>query len=234
MTPFFSELTGTTLLIILGDGVVANVILNKTFGHNSGWIVITFGWAIAVFVGVFVATSSGAHLNPAVTIAFAALGKFDLANVPIYIAGQLLGAMLGSTLVWLAYRRHFEATEDPGTKLGVFCTGPAIRSTGDNLFSEILGTFVLILGVLFLTAPKNSLGGLDALPVALLVLGIGLSLGGTSGYAINPARDLGPRIMHSILPIKGKGSSNWSYSWIPVVGPVIGCLLAALCFGILQ
>ena len=234
MTPFFSELTGTTLLIILGDGVVANVILNKTFGHNSGWIVITFGWAIAVFVGVFVATSSGAHLNPAVTIAFAALGKFDLANVPVYIAAQLLGAMLGSTLVWLAYRRHFEATEDPGTKLGVFCTGPAIRSTGDNLFSEILGTFVLILGVLFLTAPKNSLGGLDALPVALLVLGIGLSLGGTSGYAINPARDLGPRIMHAILPIKGKGSSNWSYSWIPVIGPVIGCLLAALCFGVLQ
>ena len=234
MTPFFSELTGTTLLIILGDGVVANVILNKTFGHNSGWIVITFGWAIAVFVGVFVATSSGAHLNPAVTLAFAALGKFDLANVPIYIAAQLLGAMLGSTLVWLAYRRHFEATDDPGTKLGVFCTGPAIRSTGDNLFSEILGTFVLILGVLFLTAPKNSLGGLDALPVALLVLGIGLSLGGTSGYAINPARDLGPRIMHSILPIKGKGSSNWRYSWIPVVGPVIGCLLAALCFGVLQ
>jgi len=234
MTPFFSELTGTTLLIILGDGVVANVILNKTFGHNSGWIVITFGWAIAVFVGVFVATSSGAHLNPAVTIAFAALGKFDLANVPVYIAAQLLGAMLGSTLVWLAYRRHFEATEDPGTKLGVFCTGPAIRSTGDNLFSEILGTFVLILGVLFLKAPKNSLGGLDALPVALLVLGIGLSLGGTSGYAINPARDLGPRIMHAILPIKGKGNSNWSYSWIPVVGPVIGCLLAALCFGVLQ
>ena len=234
MTPFFSELTGTTLLIILGDGVVANVILNKTFGHNSGWIVITFGWAIAVFVGVFVATSSGAHLNPAVTLAFAALGKFDLANVPVYIAAQLLGAMLGSTLVWLAYRRHFEATDDPGTKLGVFCTGPAIRSTGDNLFSEILGTFVLILGVLFLTAPKNSLGGLDALPVALLVLGIGLSLGGTSGYAINPARDLGPRIMHAILPIKGKGSSNWSYSWIPVVGPVIGCLLAALCFGILH
>jgi glycerol uptake facilitator protein len=234
MTPFFSELTGTTLLIILGDGVVANVILNKTFGHNSGWIVITFGWAIAVFVGVFVSTSSGAHLNPAVTIAFAALGKFDLANVPIYIAAQVLGAMLGSTLVWLSYRRHFEATDDPNTKLGVFCTGPAIRSTGDNLFSEILGTFVLILGVLFLTAPKNSLGGLDALPVALLVLGIGLSLGGTSGYAINPARDLGPRIMHAILPIKGKGSSNWSYSWIPVVGPVIGCLLAALCFGVLQ
>ncbi|MES2893844.1 MAG: MIP/aquaporin family protein [Bacteroidota bacterium] len=234
MTPFFSELAGTSIVIILGEGVVANVVLNKTFGNSGGWIVITFGWAIAVFVGVFVATSSNAHLNPAVTLAFAALGKFSWQLVPVYIAGQFLGAMLGSTLVWLAYRKHFEATEDPASKLAVFCTSPAIRSTGDNLFSEILGTFVLILGVLFLTAPKNSLGGLDALPVALLVLGIGLSLGGTTGYAINPARDLGPRIMHSILPVKGKGSSNWSYSWIPVVGPILGSLLAALCFKVLQ
>jgi glycerol uptake facilitator protein len=233
MTPFFSELTGTALLIILGDGVVANVVLNKTFGNSSGWIVITFGWAIAVFVGVFVATPSGAHLNPAVTIAFAALNKFDWAVVPIYILAQLLGAMIGSTLVWVVYRRHFNATEEPGLKLAVFCTSPAIRSTPDNLASEIIGTFVLILGVLFLTAPKNSLGGLDALPVALLVLGIGLSLGGTTGYAINPARDLGPRIMHALLPFK-KGSTNWSYSWIPVVGPVMGSLLAALCFYLLQ
>jgi glycerol uptake facilitator protein len=234
MTPFFSELTGTALMIILGDGVVANVVLDKTKGNRGGWIVITFGWAIGVFVGVNAATASKSHLNPAVTIAFAALGKFDWAMVPIYIAAQLLGAMIGSTLVWVMYRRHFEETKDPGLKLAAFCTGPAIRNAADNLVSEIIGTFVLILGILFLTAPKNSLGGLDALPVALLVLGVGLSLGGTTGYAINPARDLGPRIMHAILPIKGKGSSDWGYSWIPIVGPVIGCLLAALCFSIIQ
>jgi glycerol uptake facilitator protein len=235
MTPFISELTGTALLIILGDGVVANVILNKTKGNNGGWIVITFGWAIAVFVGVFAsAASSGAHLNPAVTIALATAGKFAWASVPIYIAAQMLGAMLGSLIVWLVYRSHFEATPDTGTQLAVFCTGPAIRNTVDNLISEIIGTFVLILGVLFLAAPGNSLGSLDALPVALLILGIGLSLGGTTGYAINPARDLGPRIMHSILPIKGKGGSDWRYSWIPIVGPVIGCLLAALCFSLIH
>lgn len=235
MTPFVSELTGTALLIILGDGVVANAILNKTKGNNGGWIVITFGWAIGVFVGVYVtAASSGAHLNPAVTIALASLGKFAWASVPLYIAAQLLGAMLGSLMVWLVYRRHFEATPDNDTQLAVFCTGPAIRNPVDNLISEITGTFVLILGILFLVAPNNTLGSLDALPVALLVLGIGLSLGGTTGYAINPARDLGPRIMHAILPIKGKGSSDWGYSWIPILGPVIGCLLAALCFSLIQ
>ncbi|MEO5889223.1 MAG: MIP/aquaporin family protein [Ferruginibacter sp.] len=234
MTPFFSELTGTALMMILGDGVVANVVLNKTKGNSAGWIVITFGWAIAVFVGVNAATASKSHLNPAVTIAFAALGKFDWTAVPIYVAAQLLGAMIGSSIVWLMYRRHFDETPDPGLKLAVFCTAPAIRNTADNLISEIIGTFVLILGVLFLTAPKNSLGGLDALPVALLVLGVGLSLGGTTGYAINPVRDLGPRIMHAILPIKGKGSSDWGYSWIPIIGPVIGCLLAALCFSMVQ
>lgn len=231
MTPFVSELTGTALIIIFGDGVVANSILSKTKGNSGGWIVITFGWAMGVFVGVYVAApSSGGHLNPVVTLALASLNKFDWANVPLYIAAQVSGAMLGSFLVWLVYRRHFEASPDAGIKLAVFCTAPAIRNPFDNLISEVIGTFVFMMGVLFLVAAKDSLGSLDALPVALLVLAIGLSLGGTTGYAINPARDLGPRIMHAILPIKDKGSSDWQYSWIPVLGPVIGALLAAMCF----
>jgi glycerol uptake facilitator protein len=231
MTPFIAELTGTAVLILLGDGVVANVVLNKTYGNNSGLIVIAFGWAIAVFAGVFIsAGSSGAHLNPAITIGLAALGKFDWALVPTYIAAQLLGAMIGAFLVWLTYRNHFDATESQASKLGVFCTSPAIESPADNFFSEIVGTFVLVLGALFIVSSKESLGALDGLPVALLVLGIGLSLGGTTGYAINPARDLGPRIMHAILPIKGKGSSNWKYGIVPVVAPIIGSLLAALCY----
>jgi glycerol uptake facilitator protein len=235
MTPFVSELTGTALLILLGDGVVANVVLNKTYGNNSGLIVITFGWAMGVFVGVYVsATASGGHLNPAVTIGLAALGKFDWAKVPLYVTAQLLGAMIGSFLVWITYRKHFEATPDTGAKLAVFCTSPAIPGTIDNLLSEIIGTFVLVLGALFLVASKNSLGSLDALPVAFLVLAIGVSLGGTTGYAINPARDLGPRIMHAILPIKGKGSSNWKYSWIPIAGPILGSLLAALCYSLIH
>jgi glycerol uptake facilitator protein len=235
MTPFIAELTGTALLILLGDGVVANVVLNKTYGNNAGLVVIAFGWAMAVFVGVYVSSGiSGGHLNPAVTIGLAVLGKFDWASVPAYIAAQLLGAMLGSALVWIMYRRHFDATPDTNSKLAVFCTAPAIPATIDNLLSEIIGTFVLIFGVLFLTASKNSLGSLDALPVALLVLAIGVSLGGTTGYAINPARDLGPRIIHAILPIKDKGSSNWQYSWIPVAGPVIGSLLAALCYSLIK
>ena len=234
MTPFFSEITGTALMITLGNGVVANVVLEKTKGQNSGWIVITFGWAVGVFLGVNASTSSKSHLNPAVTIAFAALGKFDWAAVPIYIAAQMIGAMIGSLIVWLIYRQHFDATTEQRFLRAPFCTSPSIRDPVHNLISEIIGTFVLILGILFLTAPKNSLGGLDALPVALLVLGIGLSLGGTTGYAINPARDLGPRIMHAILPIKGKGESDWGYSWVPVVGPVIGCLLAALCYSLLE
>ncbi|MEO6719510.1 MAG: MIP/aquaporin family protein [Ferruginibacter sp.] len=234
MTPFLSELTGTALLIILGNGVVANVVLNKTKGQNGGWIVITFGWAIGVFVGVYSATASGGHLNPAVTIALAALGKFQWADAPMYILAQMLGAMIGSFFVWVVYRPHFQATKDPVLMLAVFSTIPAIRSTVNNLLSEIIATFVLILGVLFLTASKNSLGSMNALPVALLVLGIGLSLGGSTGYAINPARDLGPRIMHAILPISGKGTSDWQYCWIAVVGPVIGALLAALCYYFIQ
>lgn len=231
MTPFVAEVTGTALMITLGNGVVANSILNKTKGNNGGWIVITFGWAMGVFVGVYVtAASSGGHLNPIVTLALASLGKFAWTSVPMYVAAQLIGAMLGSTIVWMVYRKHFEATNNTGIIQAVFCTAPAIKSIPDNLISEIVGTFVLILGVLFLVSSNNSLGSLDALPVALLVLGIGLSLGGTTGYAINPARDLGPRIMHAILPIKGKGGNDWQYSWIPVVGPVIGSLLATICF----
>lgn len=232
MNIFIGEIVGTFFLILLGNGVVANVVLNKTKGNNSGWIVITFGWCIAVFVGVFVASkASGAHLNPAVTIALAMLHKISWGVVPEYIGGQMIGAMLGSVGVWAAYGKHFTATDDVGAKLATFSTGPAIRSPFHNLLTEIIGTFVLIFGVLFIIAPSSSLGALDALPVALLVLGIGLSLGGPTGYAINPARDLGPRIMHAILPIGIKGSSDWKYASIPVVGPIIGGIAAALLFG---
>jgi len=234
MNIFLAEFIGTGLLIILGDGVVANVVLSKTKGQNSGWIVISFGWAIAVFVGVYSSASvSGAHLNPAISLAFAWLGKISWSAVPVYLAGQLLGAMAGAGLVWLVYRQHFEETTDPDLKLAVFCTAPAIRSNLNNLVSEIIGTFVLVFGALHIAAPASSLGAVDALPVALLVLGIGLSLGGTTGYAINPARDLGPRIMHSLLPISKKRDSDWSYSWIPVLGPVIGGLIAALVYSVL-
>jgi len=232
MSPFLGELSGTALLILLGDGVVANAVLNKTKAHNnSGWIVIAFGWAMAVYVGVFVAAPfSKAHLNPAVTLAFAFVGKLEWSNVPLYISAQILGAMAGSGFVWLSYRQHFDETPDPAAKLIVFCTAPSIRSSVNNLITEIIATFVLIFGVLYIAAPANSLGALDALPVGLLVLAIGLSLGGPTGYAINPARDLGPRIMHFLLPIRGKGKSDWSYAWVPVVGPIIGALLAAFVF----
>jgi glycerol uptake facilitator len=234
MSPFIAEIIGTALLITLGDGVVANVLLNKTKGNNSGWIVITFGWAIAVFTGVFTSASvSGAHLNPAVTIGLAVQGGFEWANVPSYIAAQFIGAAIGAIVVWLSYRQHFDETNDGGLKLAVFCTGPAIRSTTNNLITEIIGTFVLVFGVLLMSKPEMKLGSLDALPVALLVLGIGLSLGGPTGYAINPARDLGPRIMHAILPIRAKAGSDWGYAWIPVVGPVIGGALAALLYNLL-
>lgn len=234
MSPFVAEITGTAFLLLLGNGVVANVVLNKTKGHKGGWIVITFGWAIAVFVGVYVsAASSGAHLNPAVTIGLAVAGKFKWALVPAYIAAQLIGAMIGSLLAWITYKKHFDETEDAGLILAVFATGPAIRNTPFNLITEAIGTFALVFGVLFISGADVKLGSLDALPVALLVLGIGLGLGGSTGYAINPARDLGPRIMHFILPIKNKGNSDWRYSWIPVVGPIIGGVLAALVFKML-
>ncbi len=235
MSPFVAELIGTMLLMLLGNSVVANVLLHKTKGNNSGLIVIAFGWGIAVFVGVYSsASSSGAHLNPAVTIGLASIGKFDWANVPSYILAQFMGAMLGATLMWLAHKQHFDATEDADAKLAVFCNAPAIPNVFFNLLTEIIATFAFMLGVLFISSPQNTLGALDALPVALLVLGIGLSMGGPTGYAINPARDLGPRIMHFILPIKNKRNSNWSYSWIPVVGPITGAVLAALLFQLLQ
>jgi len=222
------------MLILLGQGVVANVLLPKSKGQNGGWIVISFGWAIGVFVGVYCsAAASSAHLNPAVTLAFAALGKFPWDKVPLYLTAQLLGAMTGSLMAWLCYRGHFSEPADANAKLAIFCTGPAIRKPMDNLMTEIIGTFALILGVLFIAAPSNSLGALDALPVALLVLGIGLSLGGPTGYAINPARDLGPRIMHMILPIPGKRDSDWAYAWVPVIGPLLGALLAAGVFKLL-
>jgi len=235
MTPFLSEFIGTAFLILLGSGVVANVVLNKTKGNNSGWIVITFGWAIAVFVGVYIAAAqSGAHLNPAVTIALAVAGKFEWANAPLYFAGQLTGAMAGSFLVWVTYKKHFDETNDADAILAVFCTGPAIKNIPFNLATEIIGTFTLIFGVLFISGADVKLGALDALPVALLVLGIGLSLGGPTGYAINPARDLGPRIIHFILPLKNKRDGDWSYGWVPVVGPIIGAVIAALLFKIIH
>jgi glycerol uptake facilitator protein len=234
MTPFFGEMIGTGLVIFFGQSVVSNVVLAKTKGHNSGWIVISFGWAMAVFAGVFVASaSSKAHLNPAVTIAFALLKKIPLELVPVYLAAQFLGAMLGSVVAWLCFRIHFGPTQDADAKLAVFCTAPAIRSYGDNLITEIIATFVLILGVLYIANPSSSLGALDALPVSLLVLGIGLGPGGPTGYAINPARDLGPRIMHAVLPVPGKRDSDWGYAWVPVLGPLMGSLLAVGVFKLL-
>jgi glycerol uptake facilitator protein len=235
MHPFLGEFIGTAILIILGDGVVANVVLSKTKGNNSGLIVIAFGWSIAVFTGIFVASHySKAHLNPAFTIAAAYVGNgFSWADVPVYLAGQFLGAMTGALLVWLAYKLHFVATPDAEAKLAVFSTSPAIPSVPNNLITEMIGTFVLVFGALNIAAPSATLGALDALPVALIVLGIGLSLGGPTGYAINPARDLGPRIMHALLPIPGKGDSDWGYSWIPVLGPVMGGLIAAVVFKLL-
>ena len=231
MNNFLYEMIGTAFLILLGNGVVANVVLNKTKGNNSGWIVITFGWAIAVFVGVYVsAAHSGAHLNPAVTMALAILERTHWYDVPDYIAGQFAGAMIGSVLVWICYKKHFDETTDADAKLAVFCNSPAIPNTFFNLATEVIGTFALVFGILFISGADIKLGSLDALPVALLVLGIGLSLGGPTGYAINPARDLGPRIMHFILPIPGKRDSNWKYSYIPVLGPLLGGVLAALVF----
>ena len=236
MTPFVAEIIGTALLILLGGGVVANVVLNKTIGNNSGWIVITTGWALAVYVAVVVAGPySGAHINPAVSISLAIAGKFPWESVPLYVVAQMIGAMLGAFMVWLMYKNHFDATEDGDSKKAVFCTAPAIRNTFSNFISEAVGTFVLIFTILYFTNATISdsqtiigLGSLGALPVAFLVWSIGLSLGGTTGYAINPARDLGPRIMHAILPIKNKVSNDWGYAWIPVIAPIVGASLAAL------
>lgn len=229
---FTGEFIGTALLILMGGGVVANVVLNKTYGQNSGWIVITFGWAMAVFLGVYTSLKFGGsgHLNPAVTIALAATGKLNTLLVLPYILAQLAGAFTGSVLAWLTYQKHFAVSDDADSKKAIFCTAPAVRSPINNFFTECIGTFVLMFGALAFTDPASSLGTLNALPVALLVLGIGLSLGGATGYAINPARDLGPRIAHFLLPIPGKRDSDWSYSWVPIAGPIAGALLAAHLF----
>ena len=242
MTPFVAEILGTFLLILLGCGVNANVSLDKTYGSGSGWIVITTGWAFAVYTGVVVAGPySGAHLNPAVTLGLVVAGEFSIYDIPAYIAAQFIGAMLGAFVVWLTHKDHFDATQDGNTKRGVFCNAPAIPNVPINLFVEIVGTFVLVFAVLFFSdatlTESNSiigLGSLGALPVALIVWGIGLSLGGTTGYAINPARDLGPRIVHALVPIKNRGSNGWGYSWIPVIGPIVGGVLAALLANFLQ
>ncbi|MDW3650056.1 MAG: MIP/aquaporin family protein [Bacteroidia bacterium] len=250
MSEFIAEFIGTMILLLLGNGVVANVLLKDTAGNDSGWIVITAGWGMAVFVGVFITMDiSGAHLNPAVTLGLAAAGKFAWAKAPSYILAQCLGAATGTTLAWLTYRKHYAITEDQGAKLGTFATAPAIPSTIDNFIAEMVGTFVLVFAVLFATSPELSIGAIDgvavegskiglgaigALPVGLLVFAIGLSLGGPTGYAINPARDLMPRIMHTLLPIPGKGSSDWGYSWIPVAGPIAGGLVAAGLFMAIQ
>lgn len=235
MTPFSAELLGTMILVILGDGVVANVVLNKSKGQNSGWIVITAGWALGVAVAVYcVIAYSGAHLNPAVTLGMAAIGKLAWPAVPAYVAAQMIGAFLGGVLVWLAYLPHWEATEDKAGKLAVFCTGPAIRKPAANLITEIIGTFILVLGVLAILSPKNLVpnSGFDTgfapFLVGILVWAIGLSLGGPTGYAINPARDLGPRLAHALLPIAGKGGSDWEYAWVPVVGPILGGVAGAI------
>lgn len=235
MTPsaFLGEFTGTALLLTMGGGVVANVVLSKTKGNNSGWIVITFGWAMAVFLGVYASTALGGsgHLNPAVTIAMTLFNEeFDKALLPTYLVAQMTGAFVGAVIVWVCYKQHFDETADKDLKLAVFSTSPAIRNPLFNFLTEIIGTFILVFGALNMSPSETSLGALNALPVGLLVLGIGLSLGGPTGYAINPARDLGPRIAHFILPIKGKGNSDWSYSWIPVVAPIVGGVLAALAF----
>lgn len=242
MSEFMAELMGTMFVILLGNGVVANVVLKGTKGNNAGWMVITTGWALGVFVGVVIASPySGAHLNPAVTIALAIVHKFSWGKVGWYLLAQLIGSMIGSFLVWVVYQDHFKATADADTQLAVFSTSPAIKNLTFNLLSEIVGTFVLIFVIFYftnaeITVPKTpiGLGSLGAIPVAFLVWAIGLSLGGTTGYAINPARDFGPRIVHALLPLKQKGSSNWKYAWVPLLGPFIGACFAALLYLLLQ
>jgi glycerol uptake facilitator protein len=231
MNAFFAEFFGTAIILVFGGGVVANVVLSKTKGNNGGWIVITFGWAVGVFTGVLIAAPfSGAHLNPAVTLALVLAHKFSIDLLPMYVSAQLLGAMFGAFLVWLAYKKHFDATDDADSKLAVFCTSPNIRSYFYNVLTEAIGTYVLALAVLYMAQPEVGLGALNALPVAIVVLGLGLSMGGPTGYAINPARDLGPRIIHFLLPIPGKRDSDWKYAWVPILGPLVGAALAAAMF----
>ncbi len=224
---FLQEMLGTMMLLLLGCGVVANVVLKGTKGNGGGWLLINFGWGLGVFVGVYVAFKSGAHLNPAVTLALTLNGTIDFSTSLVYYAAELVGAFLGAILCWLAYKEHFDAEEDPALKLAVFSTGPAMRNYAWNLVTEIIGTFVLIFWIL---VSGGSPSGLGPLAVALVVVGIGASLGGPTGYAINPARDLMPRIAHAILPIKGKGDSDWGYAWVPVIGPLVGAVLAYLLF----
>ncbi len=242
MSEFAAELIGTMFLILLGNGVVANVVLKGTKGNNGGWMVITTGWALAVFVGVVIAGPfSGAHLNPAITIGLAVAGKFAWSKVLTYIIAQIIGAMIGSFLVWLVYKNHFDATPEAETQLAVFSTSPAIKNLFFNFMSEMAGTFVLVFVVFYFTNAEITdhktpigLGSLGALPVAFLVWAIGLSLGGTTGYAINPARDFGPRIVHAFLPLKHKGSSDWKYAWVPILGPFVGAIIAALFYLLLN
>lgn len=225
------EFIGTTLLITLGVSVNCNTSLKKTYGNSSGWMVTSLGWATAVFVGViFSAPVSGAHLNPAVTLALAVAGGFEWSAVPAYVIAQVAGACTGTLLAWLAYRKHFEEPGQAGNFLGVFATGPAIKHSVSNFLTEVIATFVFMVAVFAITKPEAGIGSIDALPVTFIVLAIGLCMGGSTGYAINPARDFGPRLMHSILPIKGKGDSNWGYAWVPVIGPLVGAFLAALLF----
>jgi glycerol uptake facilitator protein len=231
MTPFVAEFLGTAFIIIIGNGVVANVVLPKTKGNNGGLISIVLGWMIAVFVGVYMtADSSGAHLNPAVTFALAAAGKFDWSLVPMYVLAQILGAMFGAFIVWMIYKDHINEAGSAADQLAIFSTGPSIRRLPQNFITETLATLVFILGILFIKPADNNLGALSALPVALLVGGIGFGLGGPTGWAINPARDLGPRMMHFLLPMKGKGSSDWSYAPVPVFGPIVGGILAGIIY----
>ncbi len=242
MNEFTAELIGTMLVIILGNGVVANVVLKGTKGHNSGWMVITTGWALAVYVGVVIAAPySGAHLNPAVTIGLAIAGKFAWSKVAFFILAQLVGSIIGSVVVWVVYRDHFNTTNDPHAEMAAFCTAPAIHNRVFNLLSEIVGTFVLVFVIFYFTNAEITeqkapigLGSLGAIPVAFLVWSIGLSLGGTTGYAINPARDLGPRLAHAVLPLKNKCRTNWTYAWIPITGPFIGAAIAAVLYLLLQ
>jgi glycerol uptake facilitator protein len=233
MSPYLAEFLGTMLLIVLGDGVVANVLLRGTKGENAGTLTVVIAWGLAVTLSVYaVGRISGAHLNPAITLALALAGDFPASQVAGYVAAQFAGAFCGAVLVWLFYLPHWGRTEDPGYKLAVFCTAPAVRSGFSNLFSEIFATMILVLGILFIGA-NNFAEGLNPIVVGTLIISIGLSLGGTTGFAINPARDLAPRLAHFLLPIAGKGHSDWSYSWVPVVGPFIGGILGAWLFNIL-
>ncbi len=231
MSPFIAELVGTAVIIIIGNGVVANVVLPKTKGNSGGLISIVFGWMIAVFVGVYMTSSiSGGHLNPAVTIAMAMAGKFSWALVPSYLLAQILGAMLGALVVWMVYKEHFNESDNAADQLACFSTGPSIRNLPQNFMTEALASFVFLLGIFFIKPAGIEMGAMSALPVALLVGGIGFGLGGPTGWAINPARDLGPRIMHFLLPIKGKSTSDWGYAAIPVLGPIVGGILAAIIY----